>query len=70
MNSNNQSKVQEVDDNLNKSIETIKTQKLGKYLENLNRNLIKKLYADLYIKNIALYQKKKFNFWKFPISLL
>ena len=70
MNSNNQSKVQEVDDNLNKSIETIKTQKLGKYLENLNRNLIKKLYDDLYIKNIALFQKKKFNFSKFPISLL
>ena len=65
MNPNNQSKAQEVDDNLNKSIETTKTQKRAKDLENLNRNLMKKLYADLYIKNIALYQEKNLTFENF-----
>ena len=65
------------DDNLNKSIETTKTERRAKDLENLNRNLMKKLYADLYVKNISLYQDKNltfenflFHFYRDFISLL
>ena len=41
-----------------KQEEEIKQIEQQKELENLHRNLIKKLYADLYIKNCDLYQKK------------
>ena len=53
------------DDNLNKSIETTKTERRAKDLENLNRNLMKKLYADLYVKNMSLYQQKNLTFENF-----
>jgi hypothetical protein len=36
-----------------------------KELENLQRNLMKKLYADLYMKNIDLYQEKNLTFENF-----
>ena len=65
MNPNKESKAKVVDDNLNKSIETTKSERRAKDLDNLNRNLMKKLYADLYIKNIALYQEKNLNFENF-----
>ena len=65
MNPNKESKAKVVDDNLNKSIETTKSERRAKDLDNLNRNLMKKLYADLYIKNIALYQDKNLNFENF-----
>ena len=53
------------EDNLNKSIETTKTERRAKDLENLNRNLMKKLYADLYLKNTKLYQEKNLTFENF-----
>ena len=53
------------DDNLNKSIETTKTERRAKDLENLNRNLMKKLYADLYVRNLSLYQDKNLTFENF-----
>ena len=53
------------DDNLNKSIETTKTERRAKDLENLNRNLMKKLYADLYTKNVSFYQEKNLTFENF-----
>ena len=65
MNPNKQIKTQPKDDNLNKSIETTKTERRAKDLENLNRNLMKKLYQDLYIKNISLYQEKNLTFENF-----
>ena len=65
MNPNKQAKTQVVDENLNKSIETTKTERRAKDLENLNRNLMKKLYADLYIRNINLYQEKNLTFENF-----
>ena len=53
------------DDNLNKSVETSKTERRAKDLENLNRNLMKKLYADLFQKNVSLYQEKNLTFENF-----
>ena len=53
------------DDNLNKSIETTKTERRAKDLENLNRNLMKKLYANLYTKNLSFYQEKNLTFENF-----
>ena len=53
------------DDNLNKSIETTKTERRAKDLENLNRNLMKKLYSDLYTKNVSFYQEKNLTFENF-----
>lgn len=53
------------EDTLNKSVETSKTERRARDLENLNRNLMKKLYADLYIKNIDLYQEKNLTFENF-----
>ena len=77
MNPNKQNQTQVKEDNLNKSIETTKTERRAKDLENLNRNLMKKLYADLYVKNISLYQDKNltfenflFHFYRDFISLL
>ena len=62
---------------LNKSIETNKTEKRARDLENLNRNLMKKIYADLFTRNIQLYQEKNltfenflFHFYKDFVSLL
>ena len=65
MNPNKQKKTQPKDDILNKSVETSKTERRAKDLENLNRNLMKKLYQDLYIKNISLYQEKNLTFENF-----
>ena len=57
---------QDVKDNtLNQSEETSKTERRAKDLENLNRNLMKKLYADLYVNNIDLYQEKNLTFENF-----
>lgn len=50
---------------LNQSVETSKTERRAKDLENLNRNLMKKLYADLYVRNIDLYQEKNLTFENF-----
>ena len=66
MNSNqNQIQTQSKDDLLNKSQETSKTEKRARDLDNLNRNLMKKVYADLYTKNVALYQEKNLTFENF-----
>ena len=43
MNPNKQIQTQEREDNLNKSVETTKTERRAKDLDNLNRNLMKKL---------------------------
>ena len=61
----NQNQTQEKEDNLNKSVETTKTERRAKDLENLNRNLMKKLYADLYTRNVNLYQEKNLTFENF-----
>ena len=53
------------EDLLNKSQETSKTEKRSRDLENLNRNLMKKVYADLYTRNIGLYQEKNLTFENF-----
>ena len=59
MNSNqNQIPTQSKDDLLNKSQVTSKTEKRARDLDNLNRNLMKKVYADLYPK-MSHYIKKK-----------
>ena len=65
MNPNKQNQAQVQEDNLNKSIETTKTERRAKDLENLNRNLMKKIYADLYTRNIKLYQEKNLTFENF-----
>ena len=65
MNATKQPQTQVKDDNLNKSIETTKTERRAKDLENLNRNLMKKLYADLYVRNLSLYQDKNLTFENF-----
>ena len=62
---NRQIPTQARDDNLNKSIETTKTERRAKDLENLNRNLMKKLYANLYTKNLSFYQEKNLTFENF-----
>ena len=64
-NQNNQIRTQSAEDPLNKSQETSKTQKRAKDLDNLNRNLMKKIYADLYTKNVQLYQEKNLTFENF-----
>ena len=61
----NQIQTQSKDDILNKSQETSKTEKRARDLENLNRNLMKKVYVDLYTKNIGLYQEKNLTFENF-----
>ena len=48
-----------------KQEEEIKQMEHQKELENLHRNLIKKIYADLYIKNCDLYQEKNLTFENF-----
>ena len=65
MNPNKQIQTQEREDNLNKSVETTKTERRTKDLDNLNRNLMKKLYADLYTRNVNLYQEKNLTFENF-----
>ena len=66
MNSNqNQIQTQSKEDLLNKSQETTKTEKRSRDLDNLNRNLMKKVYADLYTKNVVLYQEKNLTFENF-----
>ena len=66
MNSNqNQIQTQSKEDILNKSQETSKTEKRSRDLDNLNRNLMKKVYADLYTQNVALYQEKNLTFENF-----
>ena len=62
---NNQPKLKENEDNLNKSVETSKTEKRAKDLDNLNKNLMKKLYTDLFIKNTKLYKDKDLTFENF-----
>ena len=52
-------------EDFNKSQETSKTEKRSRDLENLNRNLMKKVYADLYTRNIGLYQEKNLTFENF-----
>jgi len=64
MNSN-QIQTQTKEDNLNKSQETSKTEKRFRDLDNLNRNLMKKVYADLYTRNVKLYQEKDLTFENF-----
>ena len=64
-NQNNIIKTQSREDALNKSQETSKTEKRAKDLDNLNRNLMKKIYADLYTKNVQLYQEKNLTFENF-----
>ena len=53
------------ENNLNESTLTSKSQKRAKELDNLNKNLMKKVYADLYIRNIQLYQEKDLTFENF-----
>ena len=66
MNSNqNQIQTQSKEELLNKSQETTKTEKRYRDLDNLNRNLMKKVYADLYTKNVKLYQEKNLTFENF-----
>ena len=67
MNPNKQNKTQEKEkeENLNRSVETSKTEKRAKDLDNLNRNLMKKLYQDLYLRNVNLYQEKNLTFENF-----
>ena len=60
----NQNQTQSKDD-LNKSQETSKTEKRSRDLENLNRNLMKKVYQDLFTRNISLYQEKNLTFENF-----
>jgi len=64
MNSN-QIQTQTKEDNLNKSQETSKTEKRFRDLDNLNRNLMKKVYADLYTRNVQLYREKNLTFENF-----
>ena len=64
-NQKNVIKTQSREDALNKSQETSKTEKRAKDLDNLNRNLMKKIYADLYTKNVQLYQEKNLTFENF-----
>ena len=52
-------------EDFNKSQETSKTEKRSRDLENLNRNLMKKVYADLYTRNTGLYQEKNLTFENF-----
>ena len=52
-------------EDFNKSQETSKTEKRSRDLENLNRNLMKKVYADLYTRNTRLYQEKNLTFENF-----
>ena len=61
----NQIPTQSKEDLLNKSQETTKTEKRFRDLDNLNRNLMKKVYADLYTRNAILYQEKKLTFENF-----
>ena len=61
----NQIQTQSKEDLLNKSQETTKTEKRTRDLDNLNRNLMKKVYSDLYIKNLKLYQEKNLTFENF-----
>ena len=49
----------------NKSIETTKSEKRAKDLDNLSRNLMKKIYQDLYIRNTDLYIEKNLTFENF-----
>ena len=65
MNPKKQLKQDLKDNTLNQSVETSKTERRAKDLENLNRNLMKKLYADLYVNNIDLYQEKNLTFENF-----
>ena len=61
----NQIPTQSKEDLLNKSQETTKTEKRFRDLDNLNRNLMKKVYADLYTRNAILYQEKNLTFENF-----
>ena len=61
----NQIPTQSKEDMLNKSQETTKTEKRFRDLDNLNRNLMKKVYADLYTRNAILYQEKNLTFENF-----
>ena len=61
----NQIPTQSKEDILNKSQETTKTEKRFRDLDNLNRNLMKKVYADLYTRNVKLYQEKNLTFENF-----
>ena len=61
----NQIPTQSKEDMLNKSQETTKTEKRFRDLDNLNRNLMKKVYADLYTRNAKLYQEKNLTFENF-----
>ena len=61
-NQNNQIPTQSKEDILNKSQATSKTEKRFRDLDNLNRNLMKKVYADLYTRNVKLYQEKDLTF--------
>ena len=61
----NQIPTQSKEDMLNKSQETTKTEKRFRDLDNLNRNLMKKVYADLYTRNAKLYQDKNLTFENF-----
>jgi hypothetical protein len=65
MNPKKQLKQDLKDNTFNQSVETSKTERRAKDLENLNRNLMKKLYADLYVNNIDLYQEKNLTFENF-----
>ena len=64
-NQNNQIPTQSKEDILNKSQATSKTEKRFRDLDNLNRNLMKKVYADLYTRNAKLYQEKDLTFENF-----
>ena len=52
-------------EHLNESTMTTKSQKRSRELDNLNKNLMKKVYTDLYIRNIELYQEKDLTFENF-----
>ena len=64
-NQKNVIKTQSREDALNKCQETLNTKKRAKDLDNLNRKLIQKIYAYLYIKNVQLYQEKNLTFENF-----
>jgi hypothetical protein len=56
---------QTYDDNYYKTLQAIKAEKRARELEILNRNLMKKIYADLLTRNIGLYQEKNLTFENF-----
>lgn len=53
------------ENNFNESTQTNKTAIRNRDLDNLNRNLMKKVYTDLFTRNVQLYQEKDLTFENF-----